>query len=84
MPQIQAVAGEQERQIREELVKVVAQYGHTLPLKPGERLLIEVHSGGPQHLSINLMLQVGQEALEAYRKGALSLEEFGQKVELEE
>lgn len=84
MPQIEAVAGEQERSIKEALVKVVAEYGHTLPLKPGEHLVIEVHSGGPQKMAIDLLLRVGQEELAAYRKGTLSLEQFSQKVEFEE
>lgn len=84
MPQIEAVAGEQERAIKEALVKVVAEYGHTLPLKPGEHLVIEVRSGGPQKMAIDLLLRVGQEDLAAYRKGTLSLEQFGQKVEFEQ
>ncbi len=84
MPQIKALAGEQGRLIREDLVKAVAQYGHTLPLKPGEDLVVQVRSGGPQHISIDLLLQVGQETLDAHRSGALSLEQFSQQVEFGE
>lgn len=84
MPQLEAVAGEQESLIKDELVKAVAEYGHTLPLKPREYLVVEVHSGGPQKMSIDLLLRVRQEELAAYRKGSLSLEQFSQQVELEE
>jgi|GEM_PF-2113260 len=84
LPQISAVAGEQRAQLKEELVRAVAEYGHTLPLKSGEPLVAEVQSGGPQQMSIHLLLRVRQEDLAAYRKGELSLEEFGQRVEFEE
>lgn len=84
MPQIAAVTDEQEAQIKAELVKAVAEYGHTLPLKPHEYLVVEVHSGGPPKMCIDLLLRVRQEELEAYRKGTLSLAEFGQKVEFEQ
>jgi len=65
-------------------VRAVAEYGHTLPLKSGEPLVAEVQSGGPQQMSIHLLLRVRQEDLAAYRKGELSLEQFGQRVEFEE
>ncbi|MSR83701.1 MAG: hypothetical protein EXS58_12385 [Candidatus Latescibacteria bacterium] len=84
MPQIEAVTDEQEVLIKAELVKAVAEYGHALPLKPDEYLVVEVHSGGPPKMCIDLLLRVRQEELEAYRKGTLSLVEFGQKVEFEE
>jgi len=84
LPQIAAVAGEHKTQLKKELVRAVAEYGHTLPLKSGEPLVAEVQSGGPQQMSIHLLLRVRQEDLAAYRKGELSLEQFGQRVEFEE
>ena len=84
MPQIEAVTDEQEGLIKAELVKAVAEYGHTLPLKPREYLVVEVHSGGPPKMCIDLLLRVRQDELDAYRKGTLNLVEFGHKVEIEE
>lgn len=84
MPQIEAAASEQKHLLKTELVKALAEYGHTLPLKTSEYLVVEVHSGGPPKMCINLLLRVRQEELEAYRKGTLNLVEFGQKVEFEE
>lgn len=84
MPQLAAVAGEQQEKFKHELMAVVAENGHLLPLKAGECLVVEVHSGGPERMAIDLVLRVGREALAAYHRGALSLEELGQKVEFEE
>lgn len=84
LPQIEAVAGEQQAKFKAELIQVVAEHGHALPLKPGEDLVVEVRSGGPHRLAIDLLLRVGQEELAAYHQGTLSLAELSQQVEFAE
>ncbi|MCC7261609.1 MAG: hypothetical protein IT369_03710 [Candidatus Latescibacteria bacterium] len=84
LPQIEAVAGEQQEKFKRELIEVVAEYGHTLPLKAGEHLVVEVHSGGPEKMAIDLVLRVGRAELAAYHQGALTLEGLSQKVEFAE
>lgn len=86
LAQLEAQAGEERAKLKEELVNTLAEYGHTLPLKPHEQVVVEVRFGaGPwTGAAGRLLFKARREDLDAYRKDALSLEQFRQRVEIAE
>lgn len=69
--------------IRDELFELIASYGHTLRIRPKDRIILNVNlgggllhwgsgSGGPAHL----LLQLRKEDIDKYNKGLVSIDEL--------
>jgi hypothetical protein len=83
-----AAVSSQSDKITDELFDLMASYGHTLCLEPGEQIIFEVDLGpklyftGPSEEPSAIRMQLSKQDIDDYNHGKMSLKELKRKLKI--